>query len=154
MKKEFVNYNQSLALKELGFDEPCLAFYDGTWDTKIYFNYKRDSSEDYKPFTTSERLNWFGAPLKQQVFRWFREKHDLLSWIFTPFGVNNGYFHEIVNLSEAIIEGGFRSGQSAKYTTYEEAELACINELIEIIKNKTDEKNNNTDNNNNNRLHL
>ncbi len=28
MTKEFVTYNQSLSLKELGFDEPCF----GTWD--------------------------------------------------------------------------------------------------------------------------
>jgi hypothetical protein len=28
MNKEFIPYEQALALKELGFDEPCLGFYD------------------------------------------------------------------------------------------------------------------------------
>ena len=102
MEKEFVTYTQSLALKELGFDEPCFGYYDNG-----VFIFWYDSKQE------TELLLNCSAPLKQQVFRWFREK-----------------------LSEAIIEGGFRSGQSAKYTTYEEAELACINELIEIIKNK------------------
>ena len=132
MKEEFVTYEQALALKELGFDEPCMFVHDTWGNTK---NWTEDGEGEHRNSDKNASI-YYSAPLKQQVFRWFREKHDLLSWIFTPFGVNNGYFHEIVNLSEAIIEGGFRSGQSAKYTTYEEAELACINELIEIIKNK------------------
>lgn len=28
MEKYFVTYNQSLALKELGFDEPCIGKFD------------------------------------------------------------------------------------------------------------------------------
>ena len=27
MNKEFITYEQALALKELGFDEPCLGWY-------------------------------------------------------------------------------------------------------------------------------
>jgi hypothetical protein len=27
MKENFITYEQALALKELGFDEPCIAFY-------------------------------------------------------------------------------------------------------------------------------
>jgi hypothetical protein len=30
MKKEFISYEQALALKELGFDEPCF----GYWKSK------------------------------------------------------------------------------------------------------------------------
>ena len=133
MKEEFVNYNQALALKELGYNEDCLGRWlaiteweEPTGEIKLQLGVK---VEDYDK-------NQCLAPLKQQVFRWFRERHDLLSWVFTPFGVSNGYFHEIVNLSNIVLEGGFSSGQSAQYTTYEEAELSCIDELIEIVKNK------------------
>ena len=28
MNKEFVKYEQALALKELGFDEPCIGWYN------------------------------------------------------------------------------------------------------------------------------
>jgi hypothetical protein len=132
MEKEFVPYDLAVKLKELGFDEPCLGFYDGKGSTQLYFNHKRDASGDFIPFVKSERLTWFGTPTFSQAFRWFREKYELLSWVFTPFGVSNGYFHEIVNLSKVIIEGGFSSGQSCQYNTYEEAELACLNKLIEI----------------------
>ena len=97
MEKEFVTYEQALALKELGFDEPCLAFYDGTWDTKIYFNYKRDSSGDYEPFTTSERLNWFGAPLKSQVFRWFRDKYGINNCISYSWLEDNNCYYQYYN---------------------------------------------------------
>ena len=38
MKNEFIPYEQAFDLKELGYDEPCLAFYDGKGDEKIYFN--------------------------------------------------------------------------------------------------------------------
>ena len=128
MEKEFVTYEQALALKELGFDEPCLAFYDGTWDTKIYFNYKRDSSGDYEPFTTSERLNWFGVPLKSQVFEWFREEHGLNHMIDMNFRTNN-YITQLWKGRECFFD-------EHSIKTYEEAESACIDKLIEIVKSK------------------
>ena len=31
MDKEFIPYEQALALKELGFDEPCFRWYDERW---------------------------------------------------------------------------------------------------------------------------
>ena len=101
MNKEFVPYEQALALKELGFDEPCLMYYDYSWtlvDSGVY---------ECK------------APLYQQAFRWFREKYNLNyvivkaeSWFYTINGCNT--------------QEGFN--------TYEEAELACLKKLIEIIK--------------------
>ena len=33
LEKEFVPHEPSLALKELGFDEPCFAFYNGKFGT-------------------------------------------------------------------------------------------------------------------------
>ena len=77
MNKEFVSYELAVKLKELGFDEPCLGFYDGKGDTTLYFNNLRNGSGDFEPFNNNKRLTWFGAPLYQQAFRWFREKYDL-----------------------------------------------------------------------------
>jgi hypothetical protein len=137
MEKEFVTYEQALALKELGFDEPCLAFYDGTWDTKIYFNYKRDSSGDYEPFTTSERLNWFGAPLKSQAFRWFREKHKLHSWVQPMYEDQDFFVFVLAKPIDFMIPKDI-NWKGDEYLNHEEAKNACIDKLIEIIKNKTD----------------
>ena len=98
MEKEFVNYEQALALKELGFDEPCL---------KTMLDFDITYGSDVK------------MPLFQQTFRWFREKYKMYyvivkaeSWFYTINGCNT--------------QEGFN--------TYEEAELACLNKLIEIVK--------------------
>jgi len=122
----FVNYEQALKLKSMGFDEPCLAFYDGKNTESFYFNNIRDASGDYIPFQKHDRLKWFGAPLKQQAFRWFRDKHDIDSHI------------EKYLSSEDAVEYFFMANdeESINFETYEEAESACIDKLIEIIKNK------------------
>ena len=85
MNKEFIPYEQALELKELGFDEPCLAFYDGKETNQVYYNSVRNGSGDYEPFKNNERLKWFGAPLYQQAFRWFREKYQIYSWIYIEY---------------------------------------------------------------------
>jgi hypothetical protein len=58
MEKEFVPYQQALELKELGFDEPCLMYYD------------------YLCTLVESGVYECKAPLYQQVFRWFREKYN------------------------------------------------------------------------------
>jgi hypothetical protein len=111
MEKEFVDYKTALALKELGFDEPCMA--------------SRDMNND-------EGL--IQIPLKQQAFRWFREKHDLIA--YPVWRIDNTWDMNIQKLDN----NGLLSGQSAlaiiKKPTYEEAEEACLDKLIEICKNK------------------
>ena len=128
MNKEFIPYEQALELKELGFDESCLAFYDGKGTEQIYFNSHRNGSGDYEPFKKMERITWFGAPLYQQAFRWFREKHG---WV--------GGIRLLTNSTPGII-GEFTKDKDYSFmiiaTTYEEAELACLKKLIEITKNK------------------
>jgi hypothetical protein len=130
MNKEFVTYEQTLALKELGFDEPCIGYY---YNGKIHFN--------------SPGVNLTGPsgeqplPLKQQAFRWFREKYNLEhelcslqknSWLITirdtssttELGVYNGKQWNCDDLDENIPQ------------TYEEAEQACLDKLIEIVRNE------------------
>jgi hypothetical protein len=124
MNKEFVTYEQALALKELGFDEPCLAFWDGKNTDAFYFNNIRDASGDYTPFQKHDRLKWFGALLYQQAFRWFREKYNLCG-VITPQS------YEIWGYPD----GGCIIEQYPVHT-YEEAEQACLDKLIEICKTK------------------
>ena len=134
MIKEFVPYEQSLTLKELGFNEPCLAHF-----TK---NSKNDTPyviiwEDYSKSQDLNKMSGYGeclAPLKQQAFRWFREKHNLFSFITTIDVYNQAsdsysfkfcfWLKDVENITMPVCE------------TYEEAEEACINKLIEIIESK------------------
>ena len=59
------------------------------------------------------------APLFQQAFRWFREKYNL----HFPIAVSDGFWF-------------FERWRIGVYKTYEEAELACLTKLIEIVETK------------------
>ena len=115
MEKEFVSYEIALALKELGFDEPCF----GGWDKDRVWWYHPDSDIVVD------------APLKQQVFKFFRDKYKIDSYL-EPIGTNKR-FYSIYILFENNEE---IKGDGNLYKTYEEAESTCIDKLIEIVKNK------------------
>jgi hypothetical protein len=122
MEKEFAPYELSLALKELGFDEPCFGYYN----TDPYLG--SPAFNLVKPFDHEWCLP---APLYQQAFRWFREKYELVvDWNHSQhdnFGSYFGFCVKNIHL-EGIIVG--------VYKTYEEAELECLKKLIEITKRK------------------
>ena len=115
MNKEFVPHEPSLALKELGFDEPCFGWYskDGTF---------------YEGKMTIHQ-GLLSAPLYQQAFRWFREKHNLKSCIMfrTSMADNEEYYDWLIKGQEVVYR---------HFKTYEEAELECLGKLIEIVKQK------------------
>jgi hypothetical protein len=80
------------------------------------------------------------SPLYQQTFRWFREKYNLFGKVYiVNFGADE-YSFDIYDLYEEKYKYENFIGAGASYTgtfeTYEEAELACLIKLIEIVKNK------------------
>lgn len=119
MNKEFISYEQALAIKELGFDEPCFGVYSEHDKTRVY-------DED----VIREGLK-IQAPLHQQVFRWFREKYKIEGEVrCIRFGSKRfkGYQYAITSKNYQKFE------QMGDYHTYEEAEFECIEKLIEIVK--------------------
>ena len=127
MEKEFVTYEQSLALKELGFNEDCLVYFNSQGSLSTH-------SDEYEVYLINND-KWISsacsAPIKQQVFRWFRNEYKIQSLIQEY--LLNTYMYTIddgINNDISIV--GFES--------YEEAELACIDKLIEIIKKSTKDK--------------
>jgi len=125
MEKEFIPYEQALALKELGFNEPCFATYR-QWDGREpYLHLDTDIEADN--FTIE-----CDAPLYQQAFRWFREKHNLDSRFHTythhKDGNRTDYMHDFIDGKKTSFDGFEK--------TYGEAELACLVKLIDIVKNK------------------
>ena len=121
MKKEFIPYEQSLELKELGFDEPCFGYFDPLYKQLVVWEKE----------STNSSSNWVSAPLYQQAFRWFREKHNLDSFVKHLYiqTVKVGYYF-------GIDEYKGKEYQSEHFKTYEEAELECLKKLIEIVKDK------------------
>ena len=119
MEKEFIPYTEALALKELGFNEPCFG-----WFTNSYLRIgsvvenKHVQGED-------ETL----APLYQQAFRWFREKYKIFPYTYTG---NGNLFHYCMFIKDR--DNQYHSNDL--YLSNEEAELECLKKLIEIVKEK------------------
>lgn len=120
MNKEFVPYEQALALKELGFDEPCFGLYG-----KIAGTLFRVIVDD---LDVVDEIHFIKALTFSQAFRFFREKCGLFSSIQE---LNIGYQHSyyfVVNDEDSI-----------QFLKYEDAELACLDKLISIIKEQQNE---------------
>jgi hypothetical protein len=122
MKKDFIPYEQALALKELGFDEPCFGEYR-QWDGgKPYLQLYQDldgcstDPADYE--YTTECI----APTYSQAFRWFREKYGLCL-VIKPIDDKK------LDLGYNLLKNGLIINA---HLTYEEAELACLKKLIEL----------------------
>ena len=119
MNREFIPYEQTLALKELGFDEPCFATYHKELHAiiPIYANY-----------TNQDVIK---APLYQQVFRWFRENYGLHSKVgLYNFHENTYCFNVVTKTIPHYLD------KVTHFHSHEEAELECLKKLIEIVKNK------------------
>ena len=121
--KDFTLYPEALELKQLGFDEPCLGFYERNQELIIQECEVTDFHKDSLQCV---------APTYSQVFRWFREKYKL-KYCIIPLVCEQGYS----DLYESRIHQEKHSiSRIGNYKIYEEAELACLREMIKIIKEK------------------
>jgi hypothetical protein len=136
MEKEFVPYDLSLRMKALGYDEPCFGFYCEGRFHLLYPNSYKDIPEDF--------YREVDAPTFSQAFRWFREKHNLdgetCRYNLTHseakiLGLNK---KEVPHFYIVIINGEDfpELDKMVYYASKEEAELACLKELIEIVEQK------------------
>ncbi len=133
MNKEFVPYDIALPLKELGFNENCLGCYhkpeQNLGDGLCLDAHKNEYSSEWT----------FSAPLFQQVFRWFRDKQydsEIIPYNLTHseaklLNIKKEKKYVISINGEELPEG---LDINMFYSTYEEAELACLRKLIEIVK--------------------
>ena len=142
MKSEFIPYEQAVEIKELGFDKSCFAYYAGAFFGDLMIK------------ETPHCV--ISAPSFSQAFRWFREKYNLvheISWskykggVFFDYDIfslvlptddelgneDDIYIEKPMETYDSLAGKSFRDRES---DTFEEAELACLNKLIEIIKNK------------------
>jgi hypothetical protein len=120
-EKEFVLYEQALKLKELGFDKPCIGYY--TSPTGLLLQQPTGGNGEFVYY----------APLYQQAFRWFRDKHHLYGRVATT-----SLTCHFIMIEEVTIDGTI--GQNPKYKTYtspDETEKILLDELIKIIESKT-----------------
>ena len=124
MEKEFIPYEQSLSLKELGFDKPCFANYSPNF--KLYHPEKNYLFNLKSTMLGNSECK---APTFSQAFRWFREKYGLYGLID---------YHLTPDLARYTIlkENDLVAKVLMAFGKYEKAELECLKKLIEIVKEK------------------
>jgi hypothetical protein len=133
MEKEFIPYEQALALKGLGFDEPCCQAYYTNGENELSPFYSNPNVVD----EWLEKLPLIKAPLYQQAFRWFREKHNMLANVYSNASGFLFEYHDTIGGTHRY-DSGFTGDceDSGTFTSFEKAELECLKQLIEIVKNK------------------
>ena len=129
MNKEFVTFEQAVELKKLLYGEHYGDDYLGWYSSNKDFHYRNMNSPVY-PNNQS-----FIAPLKQQVFRWFREKYNVDCYItrMLPNVVNRQLYHSVLNDLWA---------PNDSYKNYEDAESRLIDNLIELVKQQGNDNKN------------
>jgi hypothetical protein len=141
MEKEFVSYEIAIALKELGFDEPCLNRFYTKPQSKMFG--VDEKSRHYPIKNTSKKLYTMGehfvlndsnvilAPTFSQAFRWFREEYYLPSCLEPYIQTKKDWEDELVYFPKIYTLEGIIT---LELNVYEEAELDCLIKLIEIVK--------------------
>lgn len=135
MKHLFVPYELALKLKEKGFDEKCIAFYN--W--KQTFNYMTIGLSNTDALLALAE-GTITAPLYQQVIDWFWEKHkisvsaDFQMWDDGCFTANWVHKPDILWLH---LDDGEKEGSLWKRTKYDNRQDAlnkAIEEALKLIK--------------------
>jgi hypothetical protein len=140
MEKEFAPYKLAVKLKALGFGEPCFGYYY-TLNGK---DWKFAERADY--FRLDDEISIGGkfsllAPTFSQAFRWFRDNHRMFHEVFidtepTVDEPDKLEFTYIVLHMVGMEE--MHTSKNKRFNTYEEAELACLEKLIEIVETKSE----------------
>jgi len=116
MKKEFVTYDQAKELFDLGFRSDF-----------ILRGFMSLYGEIILTDTIYDGHYILEAPLKSQVYRWFREVTDWDFAIIKEFNDNDYPYYFYILFADT-------AGLNKHCKNYEEAELLLINELIENYK--------------------
>lgn len=133
MDKDFIKYKEASALQALGFDEPCYAKIDQT-------EYLQKKGEKSGP-RGAMMYDIIPCPTYSQVFRWFRDnhflQHEIISqgpkfWLLSIIKINSTTENGVYNGRSWELDEEFVNEQ----TSYEEAELACLQKIIRIVNNK------------------
>jgi hypothetical protein len=125
MQEQFISHKLALRLKELGFNHECIATIDQT-------EYVHIKGKKY-PVRGAMCYIQVDVPLWQQVFDWFREKHELRSFIdSSPEDENSMRYFYTIKFDKGYGREPFFSGW---FDSYSKTREACLKKLIELIEN-------------------
>jgi len=99
MSKEFVPYQPSLDMKEIGFDEPCFGYFNTTSHLGIgSFVFKECDKNTIDGYGNKPLLR----PTFSQAFRWLLKHHNLYG-VIIPTETMNWTF-KTMTVVEGIVE--------------------------------------------------
>lgn len=127
MENQFVPYEISTQLKEMGFDEHCIGYY--THNEKLCRTASTNNNVEFETCTHKNIYDTYSlAPTFSQAFKWFRTNYPKQKFVIVLANYKSEYSFDIVN------EYGDVYNHIKTFKQYEEAELSCIMKLIEINK--------------------
>jgi hypothetical protein len=135
MNKEFIHYEQALELKELGFNEKCIGHFRGGeitlepcltgWLSEL--ECCKNFEENGEPYFED---GYCSAPTYRQAFAFLRKLRKHTPQIEDEIDKEYSWTYWISGVRY------INHPHQPYFNTYEEAELACLKKLIEIVKNK------------------
>lgn len=117
MEKEFIPYRLALRIKKLGFNEPCLAYYDEFNNNKVCYGYSNNTNK---------------APTFSQVFRFIRDKYNLIHVVEYYDGRYKWYIVRWkLGREECICT--YEDKFLMAFENYEELEIHCLKKMLNFI---------------------
>jgi hypothetical protein len=132
LEDKFVPYEESLRMKNLGYDEQCFGF----WSSKN--QYRRFINDS---LCNTDLINMFGVEAKKapaailwkDAFDWFRDNHGLHYFIdiYPTNEEPNRCWYMIRYMNRERGDDDYMSGF---FLENHQAQLGCINKLIKIVE--------------------
>ena len=123
LRENCVPFKVAKSLKKIGFDEECVAIWH---NDKLHLIFDFDSYANHESLVTNTKSwTWQDctAPLFQQAFDWF----DAMGISGYP------YTHGSIGYT---IQHSTGSNGSGGFVTRKEAQIACVEKMIEIYKER------------------
>ena len=118
---QLVSYEQAQKLKELGFDWEVSNYYDLTFGL---FNYEGKPTHNFNDNTAT-----ISAPTIALALKWFRDVEHI------EYSISQSQGYCVVGIHQNMY-----TIFSSKHLTYEEAESALLDKLIELEMSKEKEQ--------------
>lgn len=143
---DFVNFSIAKKLKEKGFKQKCLAYYDVEDNVGLLYN--TQYTDEALPCQYTDLLQCHNtgeaetqpddsgfcvdAPTISQVLKWLREKKKIFIEVYM---YNNHYLWEIYNTEIVDVDMTQKSEKYSEeeYLTYEDAALAGIEYVLDNL---------------------
>lgn len=121
MTELFIPYEEAIAMQELGFDEPCVAYYD------VYHKLCRGWGITNPTGVHLESLFYTSAPTWDQCWEWFisRGFKIAIDWNDVDLGKTEWF-------GRVTAPRDYEQIRDCK--SYAELKLACLKKLIELSK--------------------